>query len=170
MDIRAERHGPTLVAMPAGRIDGRNGEDFRDSLMGLLSEADGRLLVDLGRITYLGSIALGALVQAGNVAGARESGFKLCSLPPHLREVFRVSGLDQVVPLADTVDDALADAPESAAATGQIEDVVDDALADTPESAAATGQIDGAVDDALTDTPAADAPAAGAADAPAANE
>lgn len=114
MDIRTEKHGRALVAMPEGRIDSRNGEDFRDSLMTLMGPSEDRLVVDLGRLAYIGSAGIAGLVATGRALGAQASGFGVCSLSGPLREVFRISGIDQVVAVADSVEQALADGPPPA--------------------------------------------------------
>jgi anti-sigma B factor antagonist len=63
------------------------------------------LLVDLSRVSFIGSVALRAiLVTAKRLAAA---GGKLAVFaPPHIAQIFTVSGLDAIVPVRLSLEEA----------------------------------------------------------------
>jgi len=84
------------------RIDGRLASTSVPAFQHRLSEASllgtERLLLDLSRVSYMGSAALRAiLVTAKRLAAA---GGKLAVFaPPQIARIFQVSGLDAVMPV-----------------------------------------------------------------------
>ncbi|MBQ1023450.1 STAS domain-containing protein [Micromonospora sp. C95] len=102
-----EHLGAVTVVTVAGDVDLDTGDTLG---MALRHAADmgGHVLVDLGRTDLLDSTALGLLVRAHR--GAAERGATLCvaSNSPLIRQVLRVTRLDEVFPVADTRADALA--------------------------------------------------------------
>lgn len=58
-------------------------------------------------MTSFGSLAIGMLVSAARTLGLRGHGTVLFGATPHVEEVLRIAGLDQVAVLAGTEDEAL---------------------------------------------------------------
>lgn len=94
------------VVTVAGDVDVDTGETLRVALRHA-AEMGGHVLVDLGRTDLLDSTALGLLVRAHR--GATERGALLCiaTASPLIRQVLRVTRLDEVLPVADSRADAL---------------------------------------------------------------
>ena len=109
MDIKTERDGATLVAMPEGRIDGRNAADFQDSLIGAIDSSDDRVVIDLTDLVYISSAGLRAVLLIAKSLDQRSAKFSLCSLSAPIREVFEISGFDQIIKIHGSRDEALAD-------------------------------------------------------------
>ncbi len=107
MDISTERNGTTLVAMPEGRIDGRNATDFQDSLIGAIQDSDERVVIDLANLIYISSAGLRAVLLIAKSLDQRKAKFGLCSLSVPIREVFEISGFDQIIKIFDTRDEAV---------------------------------------------------------------
>jgi anti-sigma B factor antagonist len=92
------------VCTPVGELDAFTVHLFRQALAG--QSGSGRLLIDLTSVTFIDSAGLGALV--GGIRRTRERGAEVavaCGRPQLLRLLHRV-GLDLVVLVADTLDDA----------------------------------------------------------------
>ena len=109
MDISTERNGTTLVAMPEGRIDGRNATDFQDSLIGAIQDSDERVVIDLADLIYISSAGLRAVLLIAKSLDQRKAKFCLCALSAPIREVFEISGFDQIIKIHDTRDAAFSD-------------------------------------------------------------
>jgi anti-sigma B factor antagonist len=90
------RIGEVLVVTCSGRlvIDPQL-EVFRDQIKSLLAEARDFIL-DLGKVTFLDSSGLGMLVRL--VASARAIGgdIKLCNVPPHIKQLLRITNLNSL--------------------------------------------------------------------------
>lgn len=95
-----------------GEVDVYTAPKLRDRLTELLEAGTRALVVDLGRVEFLDSTGLGVLV--GGLRKARNLGgsFGLVVGQEALLKVFRITALDQVLPLYPTIE----------AATGQSAD------------------------------------------------
>ncbi|WBB53454.1 STAS domain-containing protein [Verrucosispora sp. WMMD573] len=110
-----EHLGAVTVVTVAGDVDLDTGDTLGIALRHA-ADMGGHVLVDLGRTDLLDSTALGLLVRAHR--GATERGALLCvaSTSPLIRQVLRVTRLDELFPIADNRADALARLQNHAAA------------------------------------------------------
>ena len=67
----------------------------------------GLVVVDLGRVAIVPSLALGLLVQLLNKCKARQQELKLVGLQPQIRQIFAMTRLDRLFQFADDVESAL---------------------------------------------------------------
>jgi anti-anti-sigma factor len=65
------------------------------------------LVADLDRVSFIDAAGLGALAGAARRAAAHGASLRVVCARPRIRRLFRVTGLDQAVPLAGTLDEAL---------------------------------------------------------------
>lgn len=89
-----------------GEIDAWTVPQFREALAGVVGAE--RIVVDLCASAFMDSAGLGALI--GGIRRAREAGGDLavaCS-PRPLRRLLHTTGLDRIVVLVETLDDAVA--------------------------------------------------------------
>lgn len=108
--VSLERQGTAVVARPQVKMmDG----DALAALARTLGETTGpesgidAVVVDLGDVAILPSLALGRLVAVSNDCKARGLRLTLVRLRPQIRQVFAVTRLDKVFRFADTVEDAV---------------------------------------------------------------
>jgi anti-sigma B factor antagonist len=66
------------------------------------------VILDLSRVAFLPSLALGLLVQLGTKCAARQQKLTLTGVRPQVRQVFSITRLDRVFQFADTVEAARA--------------------------------------------------------------
>ena len=101
------RHEPGYVlVIVAGEIDFASVARLRERLFPLA--ATGRPLVaDLDRVTFIDAAGLGALAGAARRAAAAGTSLRVVCSRPRIRRLFSVAGLDQAVPSAGTLDEAL---------------------------------------------------------------
>jgi anti-sigma B factor antagonist len=98
--------GHVLVTV-AGEIDIGTVPQLRGQLA-TLTDSGRLLVVDLGQVSYIGAAGLGVL--AGAAAQARASGGSLHVVAPDLiRRLFALTGLDQQIPVAGTLAEAVDD-------------------------------------------------------------
>jgi anti-anti-sigma factor len=84
------------------------GPDARDPLYGLVeNEGHTNVVLDLSEVWALSSLALGILANFQQRAESRGGCVKLCGLNPNLKQVFRMTKLDQIFAIYETRDDAV---------------------------------------------------------------
>ncbi len=105
IDVRHDQGYAIVTA--AGEIDISTAPRLRERLFELA--ARGRPLVaDLDQVSFIDSAGLGALAGTANRAAAHGGSVYAACDRPKIRELFRLAGLDCRIPLARTLDEALA--------------------------------------------------------------
>ena len=100
------RRGAHLVVRLAGELDLYNAPVLREALMAAVDSAPGRLIVDLGDVAFVDSMALGVLLETRSRLSDKER-FVLAAPGAETRRTLQVSGLDQHIHVVDSVDEAL---------------------------------------------------------------
>jgi anti-sigma B factor antagonist len=116
LEIQIEETAEHAVCRPVGELDAYTVGQFRESLGDLAST--GRLIIDLSEVPFMDSAGLGALI--GGIRRAREAGGQVavaCSRPT-LTRLLHTTGFDRIVPVTESIDDAVAALDEDAAAAG----------------------------------------------------
>lgn len=108
MDISTENDGGTVVASPAGRLDGSNAREFQDALDAVVPDAERALILDFEGVSYISSAGLRVLLVTAKTLQGNGSALALCSLDEPIREVFGISGFDSIIPIHASRADALA--------------------------------------------------------------
>ncbi|MET7967594.1 STAS domain-containing protein [Micromonospora sp. NPDC005305] len=116
MSVRAGR-GWTVVEV-RGELDMATAPQLRDGLQQLVDAGDRQVVLDMAGVGFLDSSALGALVLI--FKSLREVGGRLglASVQPAVRSVLRVTSVDRVIDVYDTVQAAEADVQSVDGATG----------------------------------------------------
>jgi anti-sigma B factor antagonist len=97
------------VVTATGEIDVETAGSLSESVTEALAQAP-RVLLDLSAVTFIDSTGLGVLVRAHRAAEARGGFFAVVHPTPQTRKLVRVLGLDQLLHVYDTHEQALADA------------------------------------------------------------
>ena len=100
LNVETEIGEGILTARVCGRIDGKRAPEFEAALKEILDGADRAIVVDLGGVTFIGSTGLRTLLNAATVLRERGTGFAVCCPSGPLRGIFRLSGMDRVIPVA----------------------------------------------------------------------
>jgi anti-sigma B factor antagonist len=101
----------------AGEIDVYTAPQLRERLIAVVEGGARQVIVDLGRVEFLDSTGLGVLV--GSLKRLRVVGgeLRLVCAQERLLKIFRITGLDRVFELYESVASATSDDP-SPSATG----------------------------------------------------
>ena len=108
MQASFQKSGGTVIVTATGRVDGANAREFQDALGAAIDPEVSGMILNLSQLTYISSAGLRAILLTANVLREREAKFAACALPDRIREVFQISGFDQIVPIHDTEADAIA--------------------------------------------------------------
>jgi len=102
-----DRDGATVVVRLAGELDLYNAHEVRAVLLDESGKGPERLVVELSRVTFVDSTALGVLIEA-RAKLPNKQGFLVAGPQVEARRALEVSGLDRHLGVYDSVDDALA--------------------------------------------------------------
>ena len=96
-DVRAT--GEKVVLAVYGELDLHVAPELRDRLDIALDEGARVIVLDLSRVTFIDSMALGVLLGAVNRLRRRGGDLRLVVPNPELRRIFEISLLDQIFTL-----------------------------------------------------------------------
>ncbi|TCO53723.1 anti-anti-sigma factor [Actinocrispum wychmicini] len=91
-----------------GEIDLSTSTTFADAMTHALAGRTSVVVVDLEDVTFMGSIGLGQLVKAHDRAARSQRFLRIADGTAAAHRAIEVSGLDQVLSVFATVDDAIA--------------------------------------------------------------
>jgi anti-anti-sigma factor len=101
-----DRDGGAVVVRLAGELDLYNAHEVREVLLDESGKAPERLVVELSRVTFVDSTALGVLIEA-RAKLPNKRAFLVASPRQETRRALEVSGLARHFGVYDSVDDAL---------------------------------------------------------------
>ena len=97
-----------IVVTADGRVDGTNARDFQSALEAVIEASDQAVILDMERLTYISSAGLRVILLAAKSLQRKDAALSICSLSDPIREIFSVSGFDQIIPIHATQAEALA--------------------------------------------------------------
>lgn len=107
MDISSEVKERALIANIGERIDGSNALDFQNALTELISGNERDVVLDLEQLKYISSAGLRVILLTAKAVQRQGAQLIVCSLSESVREVFKISGFDRIIPVQDSQDDAI---------------------------------------------------------------
>ncbi len=118
LDVRtAGPRGDVAVVAVSGEIDLRTAEEVRSGLLTVVDAGFGRIIVDFDGVRFCDATGLGVLGAVRNRLEGPGPRVCLARVRPAQRRLFRITGLDRLFALHDSVEDAVRDghAPSTAA-------------------------------------------------------
>ena len=108
MNVEVQRQDGNLIALVEGSVDGKNAAAFQSSLQGAVQEGDKSMVLDFSALDYISSAGLRVLLLVAKDMQNNGANFAICSLQGQVRELFTVSGFDQIIAIHDSQEAALA--------------------------------------------------------------
>ena len=103
------REGNIVLLEPKGSlIGGKETDELKESLTKLLTDGHRKVVVDLGKVDYLNSTALGTLVSAHTSYSKQGAMIKLCNVNKNIKNIFVITKLTLVFDVLDSQMDAIA--------------------------------------------------------------
>jgi anti-anti-sigma factor len=110
MRISCQLQGSVLVVALQGRLDIGTADTFDQQSPSWLEQGQGQIVLDLRELNYISSAGLRSLVGLAKNLKARQGQLILCGLQKFVAEVISLSGLATLIPVFDTLEEALASA------------------------------------------------------------
>jgi anti-sigma B factor antagonist len=106
MNITLDTRGSAiLLTVEESRIDAASAVQFKDEMRRLTDERATRVVLDLRNVDFLDSSGLGAIVGVMKLLGT-DRPLELVGLTPNVTKVFRLTRMDTIFPIHETLADA----------------------------------------------------------------
>jgi anti-sigma B factor antagonist len=106
LNLATDRTTAEIVIHCAGKIRSDTTQQLKDAVKPLLSESK-TVVLDLTNVTYMDSSGLGAIVGLYISAKSAKSHLRLINLNEHLKEIFSITRLGQVMAQGRDPDDLI---------------------------------------------------------------
>lgn len=107
VEVHTDQGGASVVEV-VGEVDATSVEQLRPELNRLADAGRIRVILDLSGVTFLDSSGLGALVSCHRRLQLLGGRLRLVCRNDLVLRVFRLTGLDKVMPISATLEEALA--------------------------------------------------------------
>ena len=108
MDLTTERSENVVCVDVKGRIDGSTAVAFEEAVRGALEESDRAMIMDFRELAYISSAGLRVILLTAKSLQSQDAKLVLCSLSEQIREVFKISGFDKLLPIHEDREEARA--------------------------------------------------------------
>lgn len=105
METRTVESKPPVIELE-GEVDVYTAPQLKQQMINLLEGGAKALVVDLTKVDYLDSTALGVLIGGLKRMREREGNMVLVCPSPRIRRVFEITGLDKIFDIFDTAEAA----------------------------------------------------------------
>ena len=97
-----------MITVDSARIDAAQAIQFKDQMRELTADAPARVVLDLGQVKFVDSSGLGAIVVSMKQLAAGQV-LELAALTEAVDKVFRLTRMDTVFTIHESVDGMLAE-------------------------------------------------------------
>jgi len=108
LEIRTERNDTYCLMELNGEVDVYTAPQLKESLVESVESGCVNIVVDLGQVGFIDSSGLGVLVGGLRRAKERNGAIRLVCSRESILKIFRITGLDKVFPIFDTLEEARA--------------------------------------------------------------
>lgn len=89
-----------------GEVDVYTAPQLKQQMIGLLEAGSRQVIIDLTKVEYFDSTALGVLIGGLKRMRERDGNLSLICPNPRIRRVFEITGLDKIFDIYNSVDEA----------------------------------------------------------------
>jgi anti-sigma B factor antagonist len=107
MEIKDEKVNSFTVVGLSGKLDASNAGMLESKLLSILDKNETNILVDFQSLDYISSSGLRVLLFTAKKIKELKGRFLLCSLAPHIKEVFEIAGFTAIFKIFATRDEAI---------------------------------------------------------------
>ncbi|MFJ3224356.1 STAS domain-containing protein [Streptomyces sp. NPDC086783] len=104
----AQVSGTSLLVQLSGEMDYQTASFFRERLVDVMTWAQRRVVLDLSAVSFCDSAGLNVLVEAWRRTEQADAVLVLACVPPNLKRMLSVTGVDTVLRVYDSLAVAVA--------------------------------------------------------------
>jgi anti-sigma B factor antagonist len=107
LNLQSQKIGDVVIVRCQGRITVGAEVAALQQELEKLTVLTKKVVLQLGEVSFLDSVGLGALVRQLNTLRARGGDLRLCRVPPILMQILQVTTLLRIFPIYETEDEAV---------------------------------------------------------------
>ncbi|MEO8167869.1 MAG: STAS domain-containing protein, partial [bacterium] len=96
-----------LIEVKGSLVGGEETDELRSAIADFVEQGNKKLVIDLSKVTYLNSTAIGVLVQAHTTYTRNKGQVKLCGINNNINNIFVITKLTMVFDVVDKQEDAV---------------------------------------------------------------
>ncbi len=96
-----------VIEAKGSLVGGEETDELRSAVADFVEQGNKKLIIDLGKVTYLNSTAIGVLVQAHTTYTRNKGQIKLCGINNSINNIFVITKLTLVFDIAESRDEAV---------------------------------------------------------------
>ena len=96
IQLKEETRAGWCIVGVRGRLDAESADELETALRAAI-DGNGKVAANFAGVEYISSAGLRAVIQAARAAQAKNVEFTICSLTAHVKKVFDMSGLHQIL-------------------------------------------------------------------------
>jgi anti-anti-sigma factor len=108
LEVRNEVADGVALCRIAGKIDALTGPNLQAVAVSAINGGNTRIIFDMREVAYVSSAGLRVIVLTAKHAKAANGGLAVFGLQPAISEVFQITGLGTVIPIASNEAEARA--------------------------------------------------------------
>jgi anti-sigma B factor antagonist len=97
-----------VIEVKGSLVGGEETDELRSAVADFVEQGNKKLAIDLSKVTYLNSTAIGVLVSAHTTYSRNGGKVKLCGINKNINNIFVITKLTMVFEVCETRDDAVA--------------------------------------------------------------
>jgi len=108
MEIKElKREGKTITLNLEGRMDAISAPDFSRQMEAWIETGLKNFAIECSQLDYISSAGLRAILMVAKKLRGQGGNLRLASLQESVHTVFAISGFDKIIPITETLDDAI---------------------------------------------------------------
>jgi anti-anti-sigma factor len=100
LEVRHEVADGVALSRITGKIDALTGPSLQAAAAAAINGGNPRVIFDMREVSYISSAGLRVIVMTAKHAKAANGGLAVFGLQPAISEVFEITGLGTVIPIA----------------------------------------------------------------------
>jgi anti-sigma B factor antagonist len=96
-----------VIEVKGSLVGGEETDELRRHVADFIEQGNRKLIIDLSKVTYLNSTAIGVLVSAHTTYSRNKGQVKLCGINKNINNIFVITKLTMVFDVCETRDDAV---------------------------------------------------------------
>ena len=96
-----------VIEVKGSLVGGEETDEVRSAVADFVEQGNKKLIIDLSKVTYLNSTAIGVLVSAHTTYARNKGHVKLCGINKNINNIFVITKLTMVFDVAETREDAV---------------------------------------------------------------
>lgn len=96
-----------VIELKGSLVGGEETDELRNAVQDFIEQGNKKLIIDLAKVTYLNSTAIGVLVSAHTTYSRNKGRIRLCGINKNINNIFVITKLTMVFDIAETREEAI---------------------------------------------------------------